>query len=74
VDTYTFPITVQREGQKYWAYSEDFPGMYALGDSLEEAKASILDAMRLYIEECRANDRPIPRARTVYTETVSIEV
>jgi predicted RNase H-like HicB family nuclease len=74
VETYSYPITVQREGQKYWAYSEDFPGMYALGNSLEEAKASILEAMRLYIEECRAHRRPIPRARTIHVETVSIEV
>jgi hypothetical protein len=30
--------------------------------------------MRIYIEECRATHRPIPRARTVYMETVSIAV
>ena len=51
---YTYPITVEREGRKYWAYSEDFPGVYGLGNSIEEAKASILESMRLYIEECRA--------------------
>jgi predicted RNase H-like HicB family nuclease len=46
-------ITVEREGRKYWAYNEDFPGVYGLGNSIQEAKASILEAMRLYIEECR---------------------
>jgi predicted RNase H-like HicB family nuclease len=74
MDTYTYPITLEREGRKYWAYSEDFPGVYGLGNSIDEAKASILDAMRIYIEECRATHRPIPRARTVYMETVSIAV
>jgi predicted RNase H-like HicB family nuclease len=74
MDTYTYPITVEREGRKYWAYSEDFPGVYGLGNSIEEAKASILGAMRIYIEECRATHRSIPRARTVYMETVSIAV
>jgi predicted RNase H-like HicB family nuclease len=54
---YTYPITVEREGRKYWAYSEDFPGVYGLGNSIEEAKASILESMRLYIEECRARKR-----------------
>ena len=53
MDTYTYPITLEREGRKYWAYSEDFPGVYGLGNSIEEAKASILEAMRIYIEECR---------------------
>jgi predicted RNase H-like HicB family nuclease len=74
MDTYTYPITVEREGRKYWAYSVDFPGVYGLGNSIEEAKTSILEAMRIYIEECRGTPRPIPRARTVYLETVSIAV
>ena len=71
---YTYPITVEREGRKYYAYSEDFPGVYGLGKTIEEAKASILESMRLYIEECRATHRPIPRGRTIYTETVSLAV
>ena len=71
---YTYPITVEREGRKYWAYSEDFPGVYGLGNSIEDAKAGILESMRLYIEECRATYRPVPRARTVYMETVSLAV
>jgi predicted RNase H-like HicB family nuclease len=54
MEMYTYPITVEREGLKYYAYSEDFPGVYGLGNSIEEAKASILESMRLYIEECRA--------------------
>jgi len=74
MELYTYPITVEREGRRYWAYSEDFPGVYGLGNSIEQAKASILESMRLYIEECRATNRPIPRARTVYMETVSLAV
>jgi predicted RNase H-like HicB family nuclease len=57
MEMFTYPITVDREGRKYWAYSEDFPGVYGLGNSIEEAKASILESMRLYIEECRARQK-----------------
>jgi predicted RNase H-like HicB family nuclease len=74
MEMYAHPITVEREGRKYWTYSEDFPGAYGLGNSLEEAKASILELMRLRIEDCRPSHRPIPRARTVYTETVPLAV
>jgi predicted RNase H-like HicB family nuclease len=74
IETYTYPITIERDDRKYYAYSEDFPGVYGLGDCIEEAKTSILEAMRLYIEECRASHRPILRARTVYMETVSLAV
>jgi len=49
METYTYPITVEREGRKYYAYSEDFPGVYGLGNSIEEAKTSFLDALRIYL-------------------------
>jgi len=72
MELYTYPITVEREGRKYYAYSEDFPGVYGLGKTIEEAKASIVGAMRIYLRECRARHYPVPRARTVYSETVSL--
>jgi predicted RNase H-like HicB family nuclease len=72
METYTYPITFEREGLKYYAYSEDFPGVYGLGNSIEEAKASILESMRLNIEECRASHRPTPSAHTAAMETDSL--
>ena len=69
---YTYPITVEREGRAYYAYSEDFPGVYGLGKTIDEAKTSLLGAMRIYLRECRARRRPVPRTRTVYSETVSL--
>ncbi len=74
MDMYTYPIKVEREGRKYYAYSEDFPVVYRLASTIEKAKGSILRAMRIYIKECRARRRPVPRSRTVYSETVSISV
>jgi predicted RNase H-like HicB family nuclease len=74
MELYTYPITVEREGRKYYAYSDDFPGVYGLGKSIEEAKWSILEAMRVYIRQCRSQKRPVPRPRTVYAETVSLVV
>ncbi len=69
---YTYPITVKREKRAFYAYSEDFPGVYGLGKSIDEAKASLLDGMRIYIEECRRHRRPVPRTQTIYSETVSL--
>lgn len=56
MEMYTYPVAVERERREYWAYSEDFPGVYGLGKSIEEVKASILESMRLYSEECPAGD------------------
>ena len=71
---FTYPITVERAGRTCYAYSEDFPGVYGIGKTLEEAKKSILESMRIYIRECRARRKPVPRARTVYAGTVPIAV
>ena len=57
MEFHTYPITVEREGRKYYAYSDDFPGVYGLGRTIEEAKKSILQAMRIYIRECRPRHR-----------------
>ena len=62
---YSYPITVEREGKRYYAYSDDFPGVYGLGKSIEQAKKSILEAMRLYIQHCRKKGKPVPATRTV---------
>jgi predicted RNase H-like HicB family nuclease len=59
---------------QYYAYSEDLPGVYGLGDSIDAAKSSMLEGIRLSIEECKKDGKPIPTARSVYTETVSIAV
>lgn len=45
---YSYPITIEKEGKQYYAYSEDFPGVYGIGRTIEAAKKSILRAMRLY--------------------------
>jgi predicted RNase H-like HicB family nuclease len=74
MQTYTYPIIVRKEGRKYYAYSDEFPGVYGLGRTIEDAKASILEAMKLYIRECRTRRRPVPRARIVYAETISLAV
>ena len=71
---YTYPITIEKEGKRYYAYSEDLPGVYGLGKTIEAAKESILKAMRLYIEHSRKTRKPVPQNRTIYAETVTIAV
>ncbi len=71
---YTYPISIEKEDGQYYAYSEDLPGVYGVGDSIEEAKTSMLEGIRLYILECRKDGKPIPTARTIYSETVSVAI
>ena len=71
---YTYPITIEKEGRQYYAYSEDLKGVYGIGATIEEAKGSILEAIRLFIMQCKKTGRPVPPARTVYSETVSVAI
>ncbi len=71
---YTYPISIEKEDGQYYAYSEDLPGVYGLGDSIEAAKISMLEGIRLYILECKKDGKPIPTARTIYSETVSVAI
>lgn len=71
---YSYPISIEKEGKQYYAYSEDFPGVYGLGKTVEEARHSILEGMRHYIVQCRKTRKPIPATRTVYAETVTLAV
>ena len=63
---YTYPIIIERGGKQYYAYSDDLPGVYGLGPTIEKVKASILAAIRLYILECRKNGKRIPPAHGVF--------
>ena len=74
MDIYTYPVDLARRDGKFWASSEAFPGLLGLGDTAAEAKASILAAMKLYIEECLAENRPVPTPGTRRRGTVSIRV
>jgi predicted RNase H-like HicB family nuclease len=46
-------ITIKKESKQYYAYCEDLPGVYGLGDSVEETKRSILHAIRIYMQETK---------------------
>lgn len=74
MDTYTYPVNLARRDGKYWASCEAFPGVYGIGDSTEEAKANILAAMKLQIEECLADNRPLPAPGARQKHFVSVTV
>ena len=54
---YPYSIAVERENKQYYAYNEDLPGVYGVGESMEEAKISIFEAFRLHTLEANKPDR-----------------
>ena len=58
--TYQYPIVIVREGADYWAYIPDLPGVYGRGRTSANARKDLRAALKLYIEDCRADGENIP--------------
>jgi len=56
---YVYVIECATDGS-YSAYVPDLPGCTTSGDSIEEVKQSIKDAVDSYVESLRENNEPIP--------------
>lgn len=54
----TLKIVIERSKDMFSAYAENTPGIYGGGDTVEEAKQSILDAIRLLKEYNEPKDVP----------------
>ena len=57
-------VVYERAGDNYSAYAPDLPGCVACGDTPEETKALMREAMALYITALEEDGAPIPEATT----------
>ena len=72
---FTFEIVIEKEedGDGYFAYSPSLPGCFSNGQTIEEAKRNIHEALQQHLTAMRERDLPIPqKERIVYVEELSI--
>ena len=60
--TLHYPTVVIREGKGCWAYVPELPGVYGAGKTARQAKNDLIDALKLYIADCRADGDPLPKS------------
>ncbi len=60
--TLHYPVVIIKEGKDCWAYVPDMPGVYGSGKTPAQAKKSLIEALKLYVEDCQADGEPIPRS------------
>jgi predicted RNase H-like HicB family nuclease len=72
--TLHYPVVVIKEGRSCWAYVPDMPGVYGSGKTPERAKNDLVEALKLYIEDCQADGEVPPKsaARIVKVGQVAI--
>ncbi len=62
----TYAIVIEQADDGSWsAYVPDLPGCVACGDTIEEARCEIAEAVRLHLESLREHGEAIPPPRTV---------
>ena len=68
-----YAIVIEAADGNYSAYVPDLPGCIATGDSVEEAEASIREAIEFHLDGLREDDLPIPAAssRVDYVEVAA---
>jgi predicted RNase H-like HicB family nuclease len=70
----TLPIIVESDSDGYFVSCPALQGCYSQGDTYEEAVENIKDAIRLHIEDRRANGEEIPEPVPVSLSTVEVPV
>jgi predicted RNase H-like HicB family nuclease len=58
--TYQFTVVIEPDVEGFHAYVPALPGCHSFGDTLDEARANITEAIELHIESLQADGEPIP--------------
>lgn len=66
-----YAVIIEKAENNYSAYAPDIPGCIAVGDTLEETKQMIQEAIEFHLEGMREEGLPIPEP-TTHTEYVEV--
>ena len=55
-----YAVVIEKGDRNYSAYVPDLPGCASVGDTLDEVKAEIRDAIAFHIEGMRADGLAVP--------------
>jgi predicted RNase H-like HicB family nuclease len=64
--TREYLVVYEKSAHNWSAFSPDVPGCGSLGDALEDTRASMREALELYLSETAKAGESIPEAVTTY--------
>ena len=67
-----YAIVIEKGERNYSAYVPDLPGCVSVGDTLDEARAEIREAIEFHLEGMREDETPIPPPSS-WAEYVEVE-
>lgn len=74
---YTFEIVVEKEPEDegYYAYSPTLPGCFSNGETIEETRRNMREAVQQHLQSLLAHGRPIPQTeQIVHVEALTVGV
>ena len=57
---YNFTVIIEPDEDGFHAYVPALPGCHTFGDTIDEARTNILEAMELHVESILQDGEPIP--------------
>lgn len=69
---YTLPVVIEKDEDGYYAECPSLQGCYAQGASYEEVLANLSDAIKLNIEDRRANGESLEFADFISVATLKV--
>ncbi len=72
---YQFTVIIEPDEQGFHAYVPALPGCHTFGDTLDEARANILEALELHLQSMREDGEPVPvEPESVFITRLSVPV
>ncbi len=68
--TYHFSAVIEKDEDGYYAFCPALQGCYTNGDTFEEARANLVDAIRLHVEDRLPDGETIKAPESVNLTTV----
>mgnify|MGYP006305522227 CR=1 FL=1 len=72
--TYHFAAVIEKDEDGYFAFCPELQGCHTSGDTYEEARANLADAIRLHIEDRIAGGEEIKMSESVNLTTVEVAI
>lgn len=69
-----YPIVIEKGEDNYGAYSPDVPGCGTVGDTPQEAKQNLKEALEFHFEGLLEEGLPIPKPTNDIQEYVEVEI
>ncbi len=72
--TYRFAAVIEKDEDGYYAFCPELQGCYTSGETFEEARANLADAIRLHVVDRLADREEIKAPESVNLTTAEVAV